>query len=366
MSVKINTTIALHYAMVNRWKQQRQGEISESKIIEALHDNGQLSQKELETKSGLSHETIRKKLKTMKEKGKVTIHKVERYNMVRLSDETLIEYEKANWPIIERVIEMRNNGGYYYSSDTLSGIKEDTVYDSQAPLDSLYSCMPPDTEFYRFFITWVAAQWFSRKKVANPNEGGIYIRSFTIDFASLHKDLRGLEYIMNKEIEDFFNDPHLKLKECKTPQEFRSTVMYYFNLFNVAYRLMITNNLFVPRVMGDNEKAKSSDLGKKMDRFLDQILSQADNIVRDLDRNILKEVIAMVEHGENPFLDPKISRLQREGRMYKRYGLVDTLVNEYVTAAFLSKIKDENFKRKLNEFYYEAQSYQLLHQDPDK
>lgn len=66
----------------NRWVQEKQGEESEMKIKKAPYDNREMSQMRLELMSGLSHETIRKKLKKMKRSNEVSIHKVGRENLM--------------------------------------------------------------------------------------------------------------------------------------------------------------------------------------------------------------------------------------------------------------------------------------------
>lgn len=349
----------------NRWVQEKQGEDSEMKIKKALHDNGEMSQKRLELMSGLSHETIRKKLKKMKQRDEVSIHKVGRENMVRLSDESLIKYEKANWPIIDEIISLKNKEGSYLRVDRGLGFSEDIIFDGQAPLDNIFSSMPPDAEFYRWFLAWVAADQLSNQNVENPKRGGFYIHSFSVDFASVHRDIRELQYILKNEVKNFFKDPQLRLRNCETSQELRSTILHYLDLFNVAYRIKLSERFFSP-VGIERQNAytiNSDDLGKRMDRFIGEILAHGEKLISDLDRNAVKKVIAMTEHGENPFLDRKLSSFFGESKKYRNYGLVDNLSNEYITAAMLLKIRDSNFTLKLNNFHKEARNHRFQEQE---
>ncbi len=345
----------------NRWVQEKQGEESEMKIKKALYDNGEMNQKRLELVSGLSHETIRKKMKKMKQRGEVSIQRIGRDNMIRLSDETLTKYEKANWPIIEEIIRLKNNEGSYLRVDRRLGFAEDIIFDRQAPLDSLFSSMPPDAEFYRWFLSWVAMDQFSNKNVENPNRGGMYFHSFSIDLSSVHRDIRELQYILKNDVKNFFSDPQLRLRNCETPQELRSTILHYLDLFNVAYRIKFSESFFLPVEMkGHNgNKTGSEDLGKRLDRFQDEILKQGEKLFSDLDSNMVKKVISMTESGDNPFLDWKLSSSIGESSKYRNYGLVDNLSNEFITAAMLLKIKDSNFTIKLNILHKEARKHQL-------
>lgn len=100
-----------------------------------------------------------------------------------------------------------------------------------------------------------------------------------------------------------------------------------------------------------------------MDKFKSEILAEGEKLISDLDRNAVKRMIAMTENGDNPFLDRKLSSFFGNSKKYRNYGLVDSLLEEYITAAMLLKVMDSNFTLKLSNFHKEARNHRFQEQE---
>jgi hypothetical protein len=198
--------------------------------------------------------------------------------------------------------------------------------------------------------------YFTRRMIDTPAEEGKYMRSFSIDFKQLRMHLRGIQYLVSKVGGEFFRDPELKLMRASTPQELRNYIMHYLDIFKVAKRLIVNGLIILPDNEGDNEDpARSFQLLKdKYNQFISEIGSQGKRLYSDLDKTTLETIRAMVESGKNPFLDEKLNAKMRPSKKFGRYGLMDNLLPEYITAIRLLDIKNNQLLERLNKFYFEA------------
>lgn len=338
--------------------QKQTKKASEDRIKKALHDSGPLSAKELMKLTELSHETIRKRTKELQDSGVITEYLDGRKKLYSLTEEGMVAYERRVWPIVEDIIHLRNNGGSYFRIHGKEGFTEDVIFDVEARFNNLFQFLPPDGEFYRWFLTHVASEYFKGRTVDTPVEEGRYMRILSIDFKQLRMHLKEIQYIVSKQEGDYFNDPQLKLIRARDPQELRNYIMHYLDIFNVASRLILNGQIVLHTSEQENGDQKKSlkILRDKYNKFITEIGKQGKKLYSDLDEDSLNMIRTTVESGKNPFLDEKLNTKMRPSKKLGKYGLMDELLLEYITVLRLLDLKNDELLEKLNKFYFEARN----------